>query len=249
MEAIRPATSAADSPVVKAISAGAVPARRIAKIARSVGSSRDAARARSEGAILTGPLRPRPARRIASSSVRRFASLVMTPSAPTSRAAILSGPVPKYAADELGGIWSGAANLVGDAGSVALRGRLECRAAARAGASGGCLLGAAPRRGAGQGDPLCGRGAVQRGDRGALGCDASSGLGVAKTVLPGGHSGAGGETAAGSAAAFFPRCRRPRSRRWRASCRPRATFRCRAGRTLRSRARRSSAGSWRRSRA
>ena len=59
---------------------------------------------------------------------------------------------------------------------------------------------------------------------------APGGLDVAKTLLRGGAAGARGETAAGSAAAFFPRRRWPRSRRWRASCRPSRAFRSRAGR-------------------
>ena len=81
-----------------------------------------------------------------------------------------------------------------------------------------------------------------------LGAVAPGGLDVAKTVLRGGAARSRGETAAGSAAAFFPRRRWPRSRRWRASCRPSRAFRSRAGRALSSPGRRSSAGSSRRSR-
>ena len=63
-----------------------------------------------------------------------------------------------------------------------------------------------------------------------------------------GVQGLEGETAVGSAAAFFPRRRSPRSRRWRARCRPSTGCRCHAGRALSWRSRRSGAGSSRRSR-
>ena len=65
---------------------------------------------------------------------------------------------------------------------------------------------------------------------------------LAKTVLRGRAAGSGGETPAGQAAAFFPRGRWPRSRRWHASCRPSRAFRCRAGRALNSPGRRSKRG-------
>ena len=68
---------------------------------------------------------------------------------------------------------------------------------------------------------LAADGCLEHGDRRAVGCLAPVGVDVAKTVLRGRAAGSRGETAAGSAAAFFPRRRWPRSRRWRASCPPR----------------------------
>ena len=66
---------------------------------------------------------------------------------------------------------------------------------------------------------------------------------MATKVHGGGAGGTGREASARAAAVVFPPPRSPRSRRWRASCRPRPAGRCRAGRRLSWPAKRSRAGS------